>query len=431
MYINKIRIKNMKCFEEKEFDFTSKFTVLIGDNGNGKTTILDAIAISLGTYFIGISGTTPRTVFINEIRKTTDNSENSELLLPFILETTFNINNQDIICRREQSTIKGKLKYRDANQLIDYGKNLINAIRQNIFVDLPIIAYHGTGRLTSQKIKRTNQYKSKSSRLDGYYAALDPKSIKKEFYKWFITIEDEVLKFNKDKSLYNAFTNAITTCVPEWSEIRFSWADSDIKGKLKVSDNRNEWIGLGLMSSGFQTMVGFAADLAYRCIQLNPHLKENAVKETKGIVLIDELDMHLHPNWQKRVVSDLKRAFPNIQFIATTHSPFIVQSLNCDEVINLDKIDNKVNIQPYQSSIEDIAEEEMKVTNVQRSLYFLEMVKTAEKYYALIEEGKSAKSDAELSEIKRRLDELIIHFDNNPAYVALLKAELKSNLPKL
>jgi predicted ATP-binding protein involved in virulence len=95
-----------------------------------------------------------------------------------------------------------------------------------------------------------------------------------------------------------------------------------------------------------------AADIAYRCIQLNPHLGENAVTDTPGVVLIDELDLHLHPNWQRHVVADLKNAFPNIQFVATTHSPFIVQSLEADELINLD---NNIETAPNDLSIDEVS----------------------------------------------------------------------------
>jgi predicted ATP-binding protein involved in virulence len=70
---------------------------------------------------------------------------------------------------------------------------------------------------------------------------------------------------------------------------------------------------------------------------LNGFKGKDAVKCTPGIVLIDELDMHLHPNWQRHVVEDLQRAFPKIQFIATTHSPFITQSLSGEGIINLDE----------------------------------------------------------------------------------------------
>jgi AAA15 family ATPase/GTPase len=77
------------------------------------------------------------------------------------------------------------------------------------------------------------------------------------------------------------------------------------------------------------------------------------VIDTPGVVLIDELDLHLHPKWQRHVVTDLKRVFPQIQFVATTHSPFIVQSLASDELINLDRV---VESSPNEMSISEVSE---------------------------------------------------------------------------
>ena len=91
-----------------------------------------------------------------------------------------------------------------------------------------------------------------------------------------------------------------------------------------------------MMSDGYRNMIGMIADIAYRCIKLNPHLGVNALKETNGLVLIDKLDLHLHPSWQKAIVKELTTSFPKIQFVATTHSPFIVQSLAKDQTINLE-----------------------------------------------------------------------------------------------
>ena len=116
-----------------------------------------------------------------------------------------------------------------------------------------------------------------------------------------------------------------------------------------------EWIPYGILSSGYKGIVRLVADIAYRAIKLNPHLGENAVVQTQGEVLIDEIDMHLHPKWQKTIVADLKRTFPGIQFIVTSHSPFIIQSLQSDEAINLN---GEVSDNPSVKSIEDIAEDE-------------------------------------------------------------------------
>ena len=72
-----------------------------------------------------------------------------------------------------------------------------------------------------------------------------------------------------------------------------------------------------MMSDGYRNMIGMIADIAYRCIKLNPHLGVDALKETNGLVLIDELDLHLHPSWQKAIVHELTTSFPKIQFVAT------------------------------------------------------------------------------------------------------------------
>jgi predicted ATP-binding protein involved in virulence len=127
------------------------------------------------------------------------------------------------------------------------------------------------------------------------------------------------------------------------------------------------------------------AELAFRCIMLNAHYKIDAIKQSRGIVMIDELDLHLHPNWQRHVVNDLKAAFPNIQFVATTHSPFIVQSLGNDELINLD-LDTEVS--PKDLSLEVVAEEIMNVKSPfsvsnhaveEMSLSYFQLLQEAEK----------------------------------------------------
>ena len=122
-----------------------------------------------------------------------------------------------------------------------------------------------------------------------------------------------------------------------WQNMAYSFAAEDLTGIFVTPDGEKEKLQFRQLSDGYRNIIGMVADIAYRCIKLNPHLGENAVKETPGIVLIDELDLHLHPNWQRRIVEDLKNTFPGIQFVATTHSPFIIQSLKEDELRNLDR----------------------------------------------------------------------------------------------
>lgn len=95
---------------------------------------------------------------------------------------------------------------------------------------------------------------------------------------------------------------------------------------------------LQFLSDGIQNMVALVADLAYRCVVLNPHLGEAAARETCGVVLIDEIDMHLHPRWQQVVVELIRKAFPKIQFIVTTHSPQVLSTVG-NESIRLIRLD--------------------------------------------------------------------------------------------
>ncbi len=124
-------------------------------------------------------------------------------------------------------------------------------------------------------------------------------------------------------------TKAVTDCVDGCRRIFFDidstsllveWSD----GIIVPFDN---------LSDGQRIYIAMVADIARRACLLNPHLGENVLKETPGIVLIDELDLHLHPKWQRSIVKNLKETFPKIQFIATTHSPQIIGECKTDEII--------------------------------------------------------------------------------------------------
>jgi predicted ATP-binding protein involved in virulence len=188
------------------------------------------------------------------------------------------------------------------------------------------------------------------------------------------------------------------------------------------------------LSDGYRNMVAMAADIAYRASLLNPHYGVGAARATTGIVLIDEIDLHLHPKWQRRVVRDLKTAFPSLQFVATTHSPFILQSLDPGEVIDLNQSPDVQTVAGYPEgiaapgpanpfsnrSIEDIVEDVMGLPLPQRSHRYQEMYKTAKKYYRLLQEGQDINADRK-QELKDRLDALSAPFSDNVAYHAFLE----------
>ena len=137
---------------------------------------------------------------------------------------------------------------------------------------------------------------------------------------------------------------------------------------------------------------------------MRPPLLDNPLHGA-GVVLIDELELHLHPKWQRDVTEKLRRTFPNIQFIATTHSPFVIQALRPGELINLDPEEFG---EYADKSIEDIAETVMGVDLPQKSKRYREMMHAAETYFRLLR--ASGDNAAELAAAEQRLNELSVPF---------------------
>ena len=203
-------------------------------------------------------------------------------------------------------------------------------------------------------------------------------------------------------------------CVEGATEALYDFDLDDITLEFE----HGERFPFGLLSDGQRSMVALAADIALRCVQLNPHLKGEAPRETEGVALIDELDLHLHSNWQRVVVQNLTTLFPKLQFVATTHSPFIIQSLDGHGLVNLSD-QGALEERKETYSIEDVAEETMGVDAPQRSKQFLEMEAAALTYYELLD--RLGEDHVDVVEAKGELDRIEARYCDNPAYAALLK----------
>jgi len=125
-----------------------------------------------------------------------------------------------------------------------------------------------------------------------------------------------------------AVESAVKSCI---NGVRKFWVDVQYD-ELRLEREEGDIQSFSMLSEGYRNMVALVADIAWRASVLNPQHGVDAAKLTDGVVLIDELDLHLHPAWQRRVVDDLRRRFPKIQLIVTTHSPQIVASVSREQV---------------------------------------------------------------------------------------------------
>ena len=178
-------------------------------------------------------------------------------------------------------------------------------------------------------------------------------------------------------------------------------------GEIAVKNSDGTVINFSALSDGYRNVIKIVTDIATKMCILNPYLGKETLKVTPGVVVIDELDLSLHPTWQKRIVRILKELFPKVQFICATHSPFIIQSLEPGELITLDTI---LNEEYSGQSIEDIAENIMNVPLVQYSEKKVKMYQAAKKYFEAL---KSASSDKDLEMLKEKLDVLSAEYNQS------------------
>ena len=418
MHINTIFLKNFRGFSEKQFEFNDQFNVLIGDNGTGKTAILEGIAAAISPFLYGFESRNLRPLKKDDIRYL-DYKLSREQSIGMGIEATGIINNKSLSWSITREKRDWGFVKENTSELKSTSKEMLLKVSQNTKVVLPVFAYHGTGRLWKESVSKVNP-KAKGSRLEGYNQCLDPNSGLKDFSRWMKTMEMAFLQNTIESFYVETIQKAIAKCLEGWDNVYYDIREDELMAENGKRGQGNR-LPYHLLSDGQKNIIGMVADIAWRCITLNPDLGRDATKESPGIVLVDELDLHLHPNWQRHIVNDLKTTFPKIQFVVTTHSPFIVQSLKSEELINLDNASALLDEDPDRYSIEEISAQEMGVSNVERSETFLKMQDEAKEFFALI---KSSNDNTAIKKAKAKLDELRMRYNNDPAYVALLESEL-------
>lgn len=426
MKIDKLYLKNFRNIEEARYEFPTNFTVIIGMNGAGKSTLLHALRVAAGAYFMGMptSQVKNRHISKNEIRMT--NNKFELLHHPVIVEAegVFPEKDSPITWRRRVLREGGSntSSIEDVGAIRDLGasKYLKMKTEETDELDLPLIAYLGTNRVYGAARKRDKPRTGRKIFEEGYRDWLEMRSSAYKYTTWLSTYDALVKNGKEYAESKEIFFQTIKTACPYVIEVDFIidrlWL------RTKMNDRISDLLPLALKSDGIVTFVEMVAELAYRCIVLNGFLKENAIEQTRGVVLIDELDLHLHPKWQEHVVKDLKKAFPKIQFIVTTHSPVIVQSLETEELINLnDDTISGLEDDPFKYSLEEVISSEMGLEQESRSQKFLEMQAAAAEFFDLVQDETN---EERITQAQEKLEQLQLRYNNEPAYVALLKSEL-------
>ena len=335
MKLKRVEIENYRAIDELQLPIHPSLTVLHGDNAHGKSSVLSAIAVGLGripAMLPGVSGI--------DFRKTDQRGWEP---MRVALTTTDGVaweRRKTFWQIRRRMTVQRSLR-----EMVD---TIVNADREESEpIDLPIVAFYDTDRAVFDVPQRRRGFPPDFPRYGALDGALTVRTNFREFFQWFYAMENEELRAQRQKHVsrhglkeLNAVRNAITAMVPGVSEPRIELHPLRFVVSVESGQVKREELALDQLSGGYRIMLALVADLARRMAQGNPHLEDPLSSE--AIVLIDEVELHLHPSWQQRVLTDLARTFPNAQFIVSTHSPQVLTTLRPEQIVKLCREDGRI-----------------------------------------------------------------------------------------
>ena len=415
MRIRELTLRNYRVYSDPPpFKFADRFTVVAGINGRGKTTLLDGLALLCSRLLPLVSSAhgSYRTITPPQVNLGTVSAELGMKVncagIPLEYKLTYDKEHRQIKTTRLPAAVKREVRYA-------YG----NPTRAGDAA--PLAVYYTTDR-AGYRLPRKLPTEVPRGQAAAYTGALFNRTVNfRDFmarYRSAVTVERTERWDNPnylgDRAIA-AISHALTTFLGGFENLRVQ----EEPLRLLV-DKAGIALDLSQLSDGERSCLALVCDLGRRLALANPRLDKPL--HGAGVVLIDELELHLHPKWQREVSEKLRKTFPNIQFIATTHSPFVIQALRPGELINLDH-------EEYgdyaDKSIEDIAETVMSVELPQKSERYRKMMHAAENYFRLLR--ATGENPAKLAKAEQQLNELSVAFSDDPAFQAMLKLERETS----
>ncbi|WP_414932135.1 AAA family ATPase [Vibrio europaeus] len=389
--INEVTLDNFRAFDDFKLNLPNgNLTVIIGNNGAGKTTILDSIAMSMSWLHNRINKNGGNGDLIDNLDvKLGVNAAYSSIVSKFKLNKSVSFDMELAIPVKGSGAKKNNI-IADVTKIGNFYKKS-NEINKEF--NFPLLAYYTVDRSNAVSRKDVGAYDETSDiseldKFDGYHNSLNGKADFQSFFRWYKRLDDissrrknikseskKNADFKKqlesmaehDESARVLLNNLINKENTEAKEVETVASDFDVErirklinevigyfmkgyGNLEIQvepylgitvEKNGEQLNVLQLSQGEKSLLALVVDIARRLIILNPSL-DNPLAGS-GIVLIDEYDMHVHPSWQRTLISGLPKAFKNCQFIITTHSPQMLGEIEPSQIVLL-KSDNKNNI---------------------------------------------------------------------------------------
>lgn len=333
MQLNQIGLRNYRGFKNITLDFQGKSTVLYGINGVGKSSILRGINLLFARAVCR--------VVMSEFKQ----------IVP--------ISRDDVHFGTSRASVHGSFTFDDGKEYpygFSYDKGTgTRQVNRKVISDfagafsaqylsehapLPVFAYYGVNRAVLDVPLRIKQ-KHEFGKLEAYQNALKATTDFRTFFEWFRNQQEiensravELKNLEYRSPALEATRTAIQSMLPGMTNIRITHSPLRM-----CATKAGQTLSIQQLSDGEKCALAMLGDLARRLSLANPE-SENPLLGG-GIVLIDEVELHMHPSWQQMIVPTLHKVFPNIQFIITTHSPVVLGGLdNTFKVLKLARTDD-------------------------------------------------------------------------------------------
>ena len=357
MRLKSLHLKNFRCFSDLTVNFDPKMTVIIAENGKGKTAVLDAIATGFGRYLtkLGKKGQTLKQFDIQVLSQ--------ERLAPYAALT---IEIEKTSAHEPDALVWSLSRKHNPASSIDtplagtksidaFATQLLQKQESGLTPPFPLVVYYGTNRGILGEVQRRRNFKKKFTPLDALDGALEPTARFKAAFEWFNAMEDEERREKEKRKDFSyrlpqleyvrsAIERALTHLPAEGvfgagaSPVLFSNPRTETRPLRFVIDQHTSegqrTLRINQLSDGYRIMLGLVMDLARRqaeAFSFSPQIVAG-FGAWPTIVLIDEVDLHLHPRWQQVVLLQLQNIFSSTQFIVTTHSPQVLTSVDAASI---------------------------------------------------------------------------------------------------
>ena len=332
MRVTRLKLTNVRAIEVAEFHFQPGFNLVAGVNGVGKSTVLETLAVCFSAI-VGHANRYPRYGKCFEAD-----------------DIRVGIGALQAECDLECAGRKhGYLLHRDRHRSIFQRESEWSREKEKTYSRPEIEQFYGgiptDGRggrpegqvlavlFSTDRSVASDKASRRGAAAGGVTAAFADALLTRplrlgEFAAWMRAQEALSSERPAAKRMLAAFDSAVTRFLPGFGNLRPAEEDS---GHSLVIDRGTTSLPVRHLSDGERGVLAMVLDLTRRLAQANPNM-QNPAAEAEAVVLIDEIELHLHPSWQRRIIGNLTETFPKCQFIATTHSPQVIGEVEHDRI---------------------------------------------------------------------------------------------------